>query len=195
MSKVLRQQTKVQTNTTKDSVCKIDVPAVHFADLWQSYPGKLPYLDPKTGKPPLGYENQCAIKVSWAIHGVGVQMKSFKDAAVSVEGKKLAVRAEELATWLKRIPLCGLPAVPLNITGKDWRTKIDGKTGIVFFKDYWRRDGQKHPTGDHIDLWNKSKLTSTGLLGSLVTFARFTIGMQSFWGLYYNLGDSSEILF
>lgn len=27
-----------------------------------------------------------------------------------------------------------------------------GKTGIIFFKDYWRRENEKTPSGDHIDL-------------------------------------------
>lgn len=195
MGKPLKQHASVKTNTTKNSVCKIDVPPVRFADLWSSYPAKLPYLDAKTGKPPPGYDNQCAIKVSWAIQGVGVQMVSFKQAAVAVDGKKLAIRAEELAAWLRKQPFCGLPSLPLTITGKDWATKIKGKTGIIFFKDYWRRDGERQASGDHIDLWNGARLTSTGLLGSLETFARFTVGIQSFRGLYSDLGDSSEILF
>lgn len=195
MGKTLKQHANVKTNTTKNSVCKIDVPPVRFADLWASYPSKLPFVDPKTGKPPSGYDNQCAIKVSWAIHGIGVQMVSFKQASVAVDGKKLAIRAEDLAAWLKKLPFCGLPTAPATITGKDWAAKIKGKTGIIFFKDYWRRDGQSHASGDHIDLWNGAKLTSTGLLGSLETFARFTIGLQSFRGLYSDLGDSSEILF
>ncbi|SEO56742.1 Type VI secretion system (T6SS), amidase effector protein 4 [Duganella sp. CF517] len=195
MTTVLKQHAKVKTNTTKDSVCKIDVPVVRFADLWKSYPKSSPYLDPKTGAPPPGYDNQCAIKVSWAIQGVGVQMVSFKQAAVSVDGKKLAIRAEELAAWLKKQPFCGLPKAPVAVTGKDWTKKIAGRTGILFFKNYWQRDGERDPSGDHIDLWNGSRLTSTGFLGSLETFARFTMGIQSLPRLYSDLGGSSEILF
>jgi hypothetical protein len=33
MAVALKQHAKIKTNTTKDSVCKIDVPAVKFADL------------------------------------------------------------------------------------------------------------------------------------------------------------------
>jgi hypothetical protein len=39
---------------------------------------------------------------------------------------------------------------------------LDGKTGIIFFKDYWTRPSQKQRTGDHIDLWDKNELASIG---------------------------------
>jgi hypothetical protein len=64
------------------------------------YPSSKPYVD-KSGDPPKGFENQCAIKVSVALHAAGVDMKSFRGAAVTVDGKRLAIRAEELAAWLK----------------------------------------------------------------------------------------------
>ena len=60
----LAQQVQVQTNTVKESICKVNVTAVRFADLWSAYPSGYPYVDAKTGKPPRGYENQCAIKVN-----------------------------------------------------------------------------------------------------------------------------------
>lgn len=163
-----------------------------FADLWSSYPSEYPYIDPQTGNPPRGYENQCAIKVSTAIYGAGATMKSFKGATVSVKGNKLSVRAEELAGWLKLQPFCGLPRIPQNITGADWQTKIKGKTGIVFFKDYWTRSSnEKIPSGDHIDLWNESKLTP-----GLASFWRFTLGISSFRLIdLSDLGKSTEILF
>ena len=139
------------------------------------------------------YDNQCAIKVSVAIHGAGVEMKSFRGAATAVNGKKTAIRAAELAEWLKKQPFCGLPMKPVNIVGNDWQNKIKGKTGIVFFSNYWKREGQKHLDGDHIDLWNGSRLTSSGLRGAMTSFARFTLRLNTLW--YSDLGASSEILF
>ncbi len=76
MGKALAQQARIKTNTLKNSVCSVDVDKVTFATLWQSYPTTPPYIDPKTGKPPRYDENQCAIKVSVAIHGAGIEMKS-----------------------------------------------------------------------------------------------------------------------
>lgn len=71
MTQALVQQARIRTNSTKDSVCKINVEVVTFAKLWEGYPSDPPYTDPKTGKPPPGYSNQCAIKVSVAIHKAG----------------------------------------------------------------------------------------------------------------------------
>jgi hypothetical protein len=210
MTPPLKQQAKVQTNATQGSVCKIAVEEVRFADPWEHYPDRPPYVDPKTGKPPPGFSNQCAIKVSVAIHGAGIEMKSFTAAAIGVNPKDLgrveingmstAILATQLAMWLKKQPFCGLPMQPESITGNDWEKKIKGRTGIVYFADYWRRktDREGRPTGDHIDLWNGARLTASGLLGALTTAARY-LGQRSFlpgtdWG-YSDLGTSKSILF
>lgn len=110
MGSALAQKARVRTNSKKDLVCSVNVQAAEFATLWASYPGGLPFVDPKTGKPPPGYENQCAIKVSVAIHGVGVEMKSFRGAAESVNGLPAALLASQLAAWLKQQPFCGCPS-------------------------------------------------------------------------------------
>ena len=210
MGKAIVQRAVVRTNSIKDSVCTIQVEALKFKNLWASYPSSPPYIDPKTGKPPAGYSNQCAIKVSVAIHGAGIEMKSFTpkvigvDAKhfgmVTIDGKNTATLASQLATWLKLQPFCGLPQKPENITGADWEKKVNGRTGIVYFSDYWMRETDRagQPTGDHIDLWNGKRLTASGFLGTLATTARF-LGQRSFlpgtdWG-YSDLGTSKDILF
>jgi hypothetical protein len=168
-------------------------PELSFDKLWQGYPSSKPYVD-TSGDPPKGFENQCAIKVSVALHAAGVDMKSFRGASVSVDGKRLAIRAEELAAWLKTQHLIGLPLKPENVTGKEWQDKIKGRKGIAFFANYWPREGEKQPTGDHIDLWNGSRLTMSGFEGTAVTIARFTFGMES-GPLHANLGNAKSILF
>lgn len=210
MGKTIVQHAVVRTNAIKDSVCTIQVEALKFKDLWASYPTSPPYVDPKTGKPPAGYSNQCAIKVSAAIHGAGIEMKSFTAKVIGVEtqsfgkvvidGKNTATLASQLAMWLKLQPFCGLPQQPENLTGEDWGKKIKGRTGVVYFADYWMRstDKEKRPTGDHIDLWNGARLTASGLVGSVMTMARY-LGQRSFlpgsdWG-YSDLGSSKTILF
>lgn len=201
MGSALIQKARVRTNTTKESVCSVQVQAAEFANLWASYPSAYPYVDPKTGKPPPGYENQCAIKVSVAIHGVGVEMKSFRGAAERVGGLPAALLASQLAAWLKQQPFCGLPKAPENVTGADWQDKIRSRTGIVYFADYWTRNAKEkasgRPTGDHIDLWNGSRLTATGrsffsTMGRRLGLGSFGAGTS--WG-YSDLGRSSEILF
>jgi hypothetical protein len=209
----IEQKASVKTNTKSDSVCKVDAQAVKFSDLWDAYKGGKP-VDKKHEKDVLDdkgkvihkkgdyvYGDQCAARVSVAIHGVGVDMKSFKGFSEQVNGKKAAMRAQELADWLKKQPFCGLPQKPENVKGSDWQEKIKGRTGILFFANYWLRSNEKSPTGDHIDLWNGSRLTtgSGGFAGILTTLARFGLGMET--GLsetdygWSDLGKSTEILF
>ncbi|WP_255640117.1 T6SS effector amidase Tae4 family protein [Cupriavidus sp. EM10] len=59
-----------------------------------------------------------------------------------LNGKPVALRAYEMATWLKqKRQFCGLPDAPQNITGSEWETKIRGRTGIVYFFGYWQQEG------------------------------------------------------
>ena len=72
----------------------------------------------------------------------------------------------------RRVPGLSCPQV---LPGKGFQNLLMGRTGIAFFKDYWFRDGdKKYPTGDHIDLWNRNRLTP-----SVETFMRFTLGISS----------------
>lgn len=193
----LVQQARVRTNTTKDSVCKIDVPAVKFADLWDNYVTGDPYNDPSGT-----YKNQCAIRMSATLHRVGIEMKSFSQKLVKpapskasigrilIDGKATATRANEMAAWLSLQPFCGLPQKPENITGKDWVSKVKGRTGIIMFDGYWSHDDETTTTatGGHIDLWNGEKLTGfgTGLRVSL------NIVIPGIWSDFRN---SKTILF
>jgi len=164
---------------------------IKFSELWDAYPSDHPYKDSK-GQTPKGYENQCAIKVSVALAGAGVKLVNFHGASVQINGSPVAVRAEELTAWLSKEVIPGISA-PEEITGEDWEKKIKGRTGIVSFKDYWLRPGEKTPTGDHIDLWNGSRLTMSGFEGTLVTSLRY-IGISSGPG-FSDLGKSKKILF
>jgi hypothetical protein len=166
---------------------------ISFVKLWQGYPDSHPYVDPKTGNDPPGFDSQCAIKLSVSLHAAGVDLDSFKGASVRVRETRLAIRAEELASWLKLQHFDGVLGA-VDITGENWQDKIKGKRGIVSFANYWTRDGEKTPTGDHIDLWNADTLTSSGLAGFAVSFARFRLGMHSFIG-FSDLGKASKIMF
>jgi len=188
----LKQKARVRTNATPQSICAIQISPVQFTGLWAAYPKERdPYRDAQ-GKVPAAFENQCAIRMSVSLHQVGVTMKSFKGAAVQLGGQRAAIRAEEFAAWLKLQPFCGLPNKPQAITGQDWQQKIKGKTGIIFFKDYWARDGEvSHASGDHVDLWNKDRLTP-----SFASFMRFTVGLRGSTILgFSDLGKAKEILF
>ncbi|MGN7876261.1 T6SS effector amidase Tae4 family protein [Roseateles sp. 22389] len=81
--------------------------------------------------------------------------------------------------WLKSQRIERIAPSPETITGENWEKRIKGRTGIVYFADYWTRGNEKVSTGDHIDLWNGSRLTASGLEGAAVTFLRFGLGIES----------------
>ena len=90
-------------------------------------------------------------------------MESFSGAGqVRIDGKRTAVRAKEMVTWLERSPSSVILPTE-NITGEKWKDKIKGRTGIIYFGNYWARssaeDKTKSRSGDHIDLWNGSRTT------------------------------------
>ncbi|MFT0735926.1 type VI secretion system amidase effector protein Tae4 [Ralstonia wenshanensis] len=206
--KPLKQKAQVRTNATPGSVCRIDAPAVTFANLWGDYVTGSPYKE--NGEVPPNFKNQCAIRLSVTLHKVGIEMKSFTSANVTVkpgskfgrilmDGRHTAVLADQMGSWLSRQPFCGLRKTE-NITGKDWESKIKGRTGIVMFDSYWSRrsDSAGDASGGHIDLWNGSRLTISGPINSIATVGRM-FGMNSlFPGSslgFSDLRDSKRILF
>jgi len=140
-----------------------DIPLIRFETIWNNYPKADPCVDKKTGKPPAGYDNQCAIRVGYALEMSGVSFKSFNGARcpVSTRTSGLAASAQGLADWLKTRPFRGCPPVE-SYDGKAIFDKIEDRTGIIFLADYWQRPGEsgKARSGDHIDLWDGSRMTS-----------------------------------
>lgn len=200
--------TTVRTNATPNSIKVVQLRAITFTELWDVYPSGNPYDNP-------AYTNQCAIRVSVALHRVGVEMKSFSSKLVKplgaqpsigrilLNGKATATRANELGEWLKLQPFAGLGRTE-NITGPDWETRVNGRTGIIMFDGYWTREGEaaENASGGHIDLWNGSRMTINGFWGGLSTIGRY-VGISSFRqgatvisGVSYSdLGKSKSILF
>lgn len=157
MSKSLKQHVNVKTNTTKDSVCKLDVPVVKFSDIWSAYEKGSP-CNAKDDKGKLLFSNQCAIRVSHALKKVGVTFKSYpaKRKCWIHPTEDHCLAAAELANWLEKQPFLGCRKAE-NITGEDWRDKVSGRTGIICFEDYYTPS--EGSGGDHIDLWNGSRMT------------------------------------
>ncbi len=129
---------------------------VRFKALWDNYPDDEPCNSE--------FSNHCAIRIGSALAKCGVNTTKlvpkkrhcwFHKAS---DGHVLA--AEELAAGLKSVYLDGIGKAQV-FEGKDFREKIAGKKGIIFFKDYWMRsaDNPGSPTGDHIDLRSGSRLT------------------------------------
>ncbi|CAB3771662.1 hypothetical protein LMG29542_06662 [Paraburkholderia humisilvae] len=122
--------TVVRTNSTPNSVKVVQLKAVTFQELWDSYPSGNPYDNP-------AYKDQCAIRMSVTFHRVGIEMKSFSEKVmkplpgkkdigrIMLDGKATATRANELGEWLKLQPIAGI-GKPENVTGADWVSRVKG---------------------------------------------------------------------
>lgn len=143
-------------------------------------------------------KDYCAIKVSISLIKSNIQLKgSFKGAFCwgCKDGGIHAIRAQELANWLKKRPFAGCPKVEI-ITGKEFRKKLNERTGIVFFKDYWQRnaDHGENRTGDHIDLWDGRGLDKLASQDALGNFLGNTLGLY-LDGIYSDKNKSKEVWF
>lgn len=49
-----------------------------FETVWRNYPRVDPCVDPNTGKAPLGFDNQCAMRLGRALELSGVSFASFR---------------------------------------------------------------------------------------------------------------------
>lgn len=129
---------------------------IKFKELWDNYPDKSPCNS--------RFKNQCAIKVGTALAKSGVRTTDLVPAKRHCwfhdtnQGHVLS--AEELAAGLSKNTVNGLDD-GIELPGNDYNLAITGKKGIIFFQNYWLRDADRpdRPTGDHIDLWNGSRLT------------------------------------
>lgn len=113
-----------------------------FINLWVLYPGE----DHPCDGP---WDNQCAIRMSVALNAEGhirVDKGTYSEPKCN-HGH--ARGAQSLATWLRKYHL-GRPKIYTN--GANAKSANISKTGIIFFKDCFSRDGITR-TGDHIDLW------------------------------------------
>jgi hypothetical protein len=187
MTRTLVQQAKVRTNTVKDSVCKLNVDTVKFTDLWSSYPNS----DPCEAKDEQGnkkFKNQCAIRLSYALKKAGVTFKSYpsKRKCWFHPDDDHILAAKELADWLELQPFVGCKKSE-TVTGENWREKVKERTGIICFEDYYAPS--EGSGGDHIDLWNGSRMTdlSSGLR------TRFGIVIPS--GIWSDLRKAKKIRF
>lgn len=130
-----------------------------FKDVWSAFNAQphRPCTNPT-------FTNQCAIRVSQALMDCGVDLSSLRATRCwndkSAYNSKHIIRAEEFAVWLKRSSLPGLGATETADPG-NFQNELNGKTGIVFFKDYWQRTNETpaNRSGDHIDLWNVNRTT------------------------------------
>jgi hypothetical protein len=97
------------------------------------------------------------------------------------------INANQLANALAHASIPGIGTVE-KITGTEtahYYPKIFGRTGIIYFQDYWKRSSDSgRPTGDHIDVWNGYRSS-----------AKWLLEWFSWLGYYSNYANAGEIWF
>jgi hypothetical protein len=162
-----------------------------FDNLWKNYPDKEKIMTQcrnkqKNSNDP--FDNYCAIMLSECFIQSGIDLSLYEVSKCwSHIGKKHILRAEDLARGLKKHPPAGFGALE-NIRPDSFQSTLSGKTGVIFFKDYWQRGNESFNSrsGDHIDLWNKNEITSSGM---------FLRSILEFLGRVSDLNKSKEIWF
>ncbi len=172
-----------------------------FQMLWESHPTIAGDANPCSTKGKPNFPDQCAIRMGVALTACGVQTTKLPGVRHCWQHNKSqghVLSAEELAVGLSSQTIAGL-SKKNEISTEEFSAELKGKTGIIFFKDYWQRtvNGKKETfrnrSGDHIDLWNGHQITSPH------SWARIHLriggfGLHSF-GFYSDLEDSKSIWF
>lgn len=162
-----------------------------FKTLWEKYPSTHQMkstcrnTQAESNNP---HDNYCAINLSECFNKSGFSVNGARGVKCwGHKGPNHILRAEDFADWLTRLPP-SIVSLRESIDPKKFQNLLEGRTGIVFFKDYWTRGNERteNRSGDHIDLWNKNKITS----GSM--FAR---NISEFLGFDSDLNASREIAF
>lgn len=133
------------------------------------------------------FHNQCAIRMGTALREAGVKLNQIGSPRTSwfhSPDRMFVLVAAELANGINRANIKGLGKLVKVKDPKNFHNELFGKTGIIYFKDYWRRHGEKAPTGDHIDVWNGYR-----------TSAKWLMEWFSWLGYTENYGFSKEIWF
>ena len=138
---------------------------INFQKLWNNHP--LNWDPPEThpckvpGTNEDSYENECAIKMSVALTGAGIDMsachKTRCDYRKTAGHENHIIRAQELADWLASPTVLGTPnkyLQPKKKTLAEYKAaaymSVQNRKGIVFFQNFFGQGNQ----GDHIDAWN-----------------------------------------
>ena len=193
-------QDKIKTTKQSESIKQVNHKQITFNDLWENYPSKedIKHNDDKI-------DNYCAINVGEALIKSGIIIK-HKSKRGTYNGKMCwacpsginnthPLLAQELADWLLEKPFAGCPAV-IKMTGAKFREKINNKTGIIFFKDYWQRSGETGGarTGDHIDLWDGRGIDKLRSQNGIENFVTNTL--ELYWdSIYSNKNKAKEVWF
>ncbi|MFL0809270.1 MAG: type VI secretion system amidase effector protein Tae4 [Agarilytica sp.] len=162
-----------------------------FESMWKNFPEKelmktrCTNKQKDSNKP---FSDYCAILLSECFIRSGIDISLFEAKKCwSHTGKKHILLAQEFAESLKSNTPAGFSPMK-KINPGTFQDDLSDKTGVIFFKDYWQRGSESFQSrsGDHIDLWNKDEITSSGM---------FMRSIYEFFGALSNLNKSKEIWF
>ena len=132
------------------------------AQLWRNHSSNWTPPDHRPCKKKNGtfaYENQCAIRMGLALQGAGINTSSVPGARCWYgHGRSHILRVRDLNPWIESkssVIGCQKKVVHTDVTHKDFTNK----KGIVYFENFWGTNNQ----GDHIDLWNGTKVAKGDL--------------------------------
>lgn len=161
-----------------------------FDHLWKNYPSKEEMQNTCRNVQPDGdnkpFDDYCSIMLSECFNRSNVTY-SAKGSCWSHGGQKHILLAEKLAIGLKNNPPKNFGKLE-KINPSNFQADLKNRIGVIFFKDYWQRGNEdfKNRTGDHIDLWNKTKITGGSMLYRSII---------EFFGFVSDLNNSKEIWF
>ncbi|GAB2188535.1 hypothetical protein MAH1_01410 [Sessilibacter sp. MAH1] len=164
---------------------------MNFETLWKNFPKKENIKARCTNKQKDSndpFSDYCAIMLSECFIKSGIDLSLIKaNRCWSHSGKKHILLAEELANGLKSRTPIGMSKM-VKVAPGSFQTALKGKTGVIFFKDYWQRGRETfdNRSGDHIDLWNKNEITGSGM---------FMRSIYELFGVVSDLNKSKEIWF
>lgn len=135
------------------------MPTVGFQSIWDNYPinknhERSPCKDAH-GNP--SYENQCAIRMGVALWNIHIRSLDGVRVCHRSGHQGHALSAVEVGRWMDGQP------VRFGKTQKYFRShnprdKLSRKKGIVLCWDFYDSDGDGRLDGDHIDLWDGSRM-------------------------------------
>jgi hypothetical protein len=162
-----------------------------FKTLWDNFPDvddvKAKCFN-KQAKSSAPFDDYCAILLSECFLKEGLAIdKATGNRCWSHAGSRHLLLAEQFANWLSNSPPAGF-GTREKIPPGTFQKELAGRTGVLFFKDYWQRQGQseENRSGDHIDLWSKSRITGSSMIYR---------GLIEWLGLVSDLNKSREIWF
>lgn len=168
-----------------------------FQKLWDARPQVVTEDNPCASKGLANFPDQCAIRLGVRLTACSVNtslLPGVRHCWQHEKSKGHTLSADELAQGLKLRPPGGVRK-PVPINPEEFVGALQGRRGIVYFKDFWRRtsaDGREESfagrTGDHIDLWNGYRMSHPGSVARIY----FRIGP---FGVGSDYRQSKEVWF